>query len=168
MAAPFQCFSASDSYFAAAIFTNRPEDWRHFCRAIGRPDLGEDPRFMTNNDRNKNVDVLTELLQETFSKQPAEHWLKIFLDAGISCAPVNNIKQVTEDEQVNSRGMIAEIPNKSTGTWKVANTPFKMSSCITGPAGAAPELGENTNSVLREMLGLSDEEIAKLKETGAI
>lgn len=168
MAAPFQVFSAKDGHFAVAIFTNKPEDWQHFCRAIGRNDMGEDARFMTNNDRNRNVDVLTELLQETFSREPVAYWLRCFVDAGISCAPVNNVKQLTEDEQVKHRGMITEIPGKSNGTWKVANTPFKMSSSITGPQGAAPELGEHTSFVLQEMLGLSDEEIGELRKKGAI
>jgi CoA:oxalate CoA-transferase len=168
MAAPFQVFSASDHYFAVAIFTNKPEDWRYFCHVIGRPDLGEDKRFQTNNDRNRNVDVLTELLQAAFITEPAAHWLRIFTEAGISCAPVNNVKEVTEDEQVRFRGMIATIPNSSTGTWQVANTPFKMSDSTTGPAGAAPRLGEHTKTVLHEMLGMSDIEIEALKRDGAI
>ena len=64
--------------------------------------------------------------------------------------------------------MIATIPNASTGTWRVANTPFKMSESTTGPAGAAPGLGEHTHTVLRDMLGLSDNDIETLKKSGAI
>ena len=168
MAAPFQVFRGCDSYFAVAIFTNRQEDWKYFCGAMHRPDLGEDPRFRTNNDRNRHVDVLTDLLQEEFSKETAAHWLNLFTTAGISCAPVNNVKQVTEDEQVLSRGMIATIPDASSGSWRVANTPFKMSESETGPAGPAPRLGEHTAQILKEKLNLSDSQVEAIKKTGAI
>ena len=168
MAAPFQVFHASDRYFAAAIFTNNLDAWRCFCRVAGRPELGEDERFKNNTERTKHVDALTEALQQSFVTLPVTHWMKVFSEANIPCAPVNNVAEMTEDAQVRHRGMIATIPHSFAGTWKVANTPFKMSAGSTGPAGASPELGEHTRTILRELLGLSDNEIDALKADGTM
>ena len=168
MAAPFQTFSARDDYFAAAIFTDSLAVWQHFCRVVELPELGNDERFKTNNGRTTNVDALTVILQNNFKTKPAQYWLKVLAEADIPCAPVNNVKEVTEDEQVRARGMIAAIPHRSRGAWLVANTPFKMGGSTTGPSGASPGLGEHTRTVLRELLDLSDAEIDALEETGAI
>ncbi len=167
-AAPFQAFRAADKYFVVALITDDIDTWRRFCRAIGRPDLGEDERFMNNSDRVKCLDTLAETLQLVFSQQPVTHWLTVLTSADIPCGPVNDIKAVIEDPQIQHRGMMTTIPNRFTGTWQVENTPFRLSGAVTGPAGPSPQLGEHTQMVLRELLGLSDAEIDSLKAQGVV
>lgn len=167
-AAPFQAFRAADSYFVVALLTDDIDTWRRFCDAIGRPDLGGDERFMSNSDRVKYIDTLAETLQLVFGQQPAIHWLTVLSEADIPCGPVNDIKAVIEDPQIQHRGMMTSIPNHFTGTWQVENTPFRLSDAQTGPAGPSPQLGEHTPMVLRELLGLSDTEIDSLKAQGVI
>lgn len=167
-AAPFQAFRAIDDYFVIALITDDVDTWRRLCRAIDRPDLGEDARFLTNAGRIEHVELLTVTLQEVFARRTVSHWLKELTGAGIPCGPVNNIKAVTEDEQVRHRGMLTSIPHSTAGTWRVENTPFRMSRSTTGPAGPSPELGEHTRQVLQEFLGLSDATIDSLKASGII
>lgn len=167
-AAPFQAFRASDGYFVAALITDDASVWRRFCDAIGQPELGKDVRFATNIDRVKNVEALTDTLQLIFGQEPAERWLAALAAADIPCGPVNNIKAVIEDRQIRHRGMMTTIPDRFAGIWQVENTPFKLSGASTGPAGPSPRLGEHTQEVLKEILGLTDAEIARLKEHGVI
>ena len=167
-AAPFQAFRAADKYFVVALITDDIRTWQRFCNAIGNPDLGEDGRFMVNADRVKNIDALAETLQLVFRQKPVGHWLTLLTAADIPCGPVNDIKAVTEDRQVRHRGMMTAIPDRFAGTWQVENTPFRLSDASTGPAGPSPRLGEHTQEVLHEILGLTEAEITALKESGVI
>lgn len=167
-ATPFQSFHASDRDFVVALITDDGETWLRFCEAIGRPDLGRDERFLTNAGRTKHVEVLAAMLQDVFSRRPASDWLSLLTKAGIPCGPVNDIPSVAADPQVKHRGMLTGIPHASKGTWTVANTPFRFSEGHTGPAGASPRLSEHTVELLKDMLGLSDAEITKLRATGVI
>lgn len=167
-AAPFQAFRAADKYFVVALITDDIDTWRRFCNAIDRSDLSGDKRFTSNTNRVKHVDTLTGILRLVFSQQPSAHWLTVLTAADIPCGPVNDIKAVTEDQQVRHRGMMTTIPDRFTGTWQVENTPFRLSNAITGPAGPSPRLGEHTRVVFQELLGMSDTEIDSLKRLGVI
>ena len=167
-AAPFQAFHSSDSYFVVALLTDDVRIWHRLCEAINRPDLSDDPRFGDNRSRMEHCDTLAEALQQTFRSKPASHWLKALSDVGVPCGPINDVEAVTRDPQVLHRDMIVTIPHKSKGSWQVANTPFKFSDSTTGPAGPSPGLGEHTKAVLQELLNLSDEELGRLGDGGAI
>ena len=167
-ATPFQAFRAKDTDFVVALITDDIATWRRLCQSIGRPDLGDDPRFADNAGRTKHVDFLDDAMQEVFRSQTASYWLTRLTEAGIPCGPVNDIKSVIDDPQVRYRGMLAAIPHASAGTWQVANTPFRLSGSTTGPAGASPRLGEHTRQVLGELLGLSVQELDSLRSNGVI
>jgi CoA:oxalate CoA-transferase len=167
-AVPFQVFDASDGRFVIALLTNDRATWHRFCEAIGRPDLGADPRYQSNAGRMRHVDGLVAELQKTTAEKPVAEWLEKLRAADIPCGPINDMKAVAEDPQVRYRGMLPEIPHPQKGTWPVANTPFHLSSAATGPAGASPALGAHTDAVLRNLLGLSGDEINALRKDGVI
>ena len=167
-AAPFQVFRAANGYFVVALITDEVDTWRCFCAAIGYSELGEDKRFMNNTDRVKYVDILSKTLQSIFGQQPVSHWLTVLTAANIPCGPVNDIKAVIEDPQVQHRGMMTTIHDRSIGTWRVEDTPFRLSDAVTGPAGPSPRLGEHTRTVLHELLDLPDDEIDSLEALGVI
>ena len=73
-------------------------------------------------------------------------------NAGTTAAPVLDIAQVTTDPQIQFRKMISTIPHKRLGTWQVANSPFNFSEAETGPNGPSPDLGEHTDTVIKEWL----------------
>ena len=167
-AAPFQAFQAKDSYFVIALLTDDRETWKRFCQAIGRTGLNDDSRYHDNSSRVEHVDELALTLQQTFHSKPAAHWLEALSKAGIPCGLVNDVQAVTNNLQVQHRGMLPTIPHDSEGTWRVANTPFKFSDAITGPAGPSPALGEHTQQVLSSLLRSSNQETGDSQDTGII
>ncbi len=167
-AVPFQVFDASDGQLVIALLTNDAATWHRFCEAIERPDLGTDPRYQDNAGRMKHVDELVAELQKTTAKKTVAAWLEILRAADIPCGPINDLAAVAADPQVRYRGMLPKIPHPQKGAWPVANTPFHLSGATTGPAGASPRLGEHTNAVLKDLLGLNDEEIDALRRDGVI
>jgi crotonobetainyl-CoA:carnitine CoA-transferase CaiB-like acyl-CoA transferase len=167
-AVPFQSFATQDGYIVVALISDDSEPWNHFCAAIGHPELAKDPRFSDASSRVKNYGVLAPLIEEAMRKKPSRDWLEELSSLEIPCGPVNTVDAVAEDSQVLYRGMIAEIPHKRLGKWRVANTPFKLDDASSGPQGPSPDLGEHTDEVLQEMLGHSRNEIARLRSLGLV
>ncbi len=167
-AVPFQSFATQDGYIVVALISDSSEPWNRFCSAIGHPELAKDPRFSDAPSRVQNYDVLAPLIEEAMRKKTSQAWLEEFSRLEIPSGPVNAIDSVAKDSQVLYRGMIAEIPHKRLGNWKVANTPFKVDGASSGPQGPSPDLGEHTDEVLQEMLGHSRNEIARLRSLGLV
>jgi CoA:oxalate CoA-transferase len=167
-ASPFQAFATSDGHLVVALLTDDTATWHGFCAAIERDDLAQNPRFGDNASRLRNHHLLEPILAELFRTLPTQHWLTRLEAAHVPCGPVNSVAQVAHDPQVAHRGMLAEIPHGSLGSWRVANTPFKLSGGHTGPQGSAPGLGEHTEAVLSEWLGLSSEELDALRADGTV
>jgi formyl-CoA transferase len=110
-----------------------------------------------------NYETLAPLIEEAIRKKTSREWLEEFSKLDIPCGPVNGVDAVAKDPQVLYRGMIAEIPHKRLGKWRVANTPFRFDDAPSEPQGSSPDLGEHTEQVLRDMLGYSPTETARLK-----
>ena len=166
--APFQVFRTRDSYITVAMADGRKEKWPLFCAAIDRVDLIDDPRFDDGWVRSQNYDELEPILSEAMTKKTSEEWLAELDALGIPCGPVNTIDKVSQDPQVQHRGMMAEIPHPRLGRVKGVGTPVKLSRTATGPKSHAPALGEHTEQVLRDILALGEDEFGSLREEGVI
>ena len=162
-AVPFQSYATQDGYIVVALISDSPEPWKRFCTAIGQPELQNDPRFSDAPSRVHNYETLAPLIEEAIRKKTSREWLEEFSKLDIPCGPVNGVDAVAKDPQVLYRGMIAEIPHKRLGKWRVANTPFRFDDAPSEPQGSSPDLGEHTEQVLRDMLGYSPTETARLK-----
>ncbi|HAE22517.1 MAG TPA: carnitine dehydratase [Spirochaetaceae bacterium] len=164
---PFQAFRASDAWFVVAVGNDAL--WKTFCAAVERPDLLADSRFATNGDRTKHYIELIPELERLFDKRTAEEWLALLEKAGVPAAPVNTIDKVMQDRQLAARNMFVTVEDKAAGTITIPGNPIKMESIeesATRPP--APALGEHTESILKSLLGLDDEAIARLRGSGAI
>ncbi len=164
---PFQAFRASDAWFVVAVGNDAL--WKTFCAAVERPDLFADARFATNGDRTKHYVELIPELERLFDKKPAGEWLALLEKAGVPAAPVNSIDKVMQDRQLAARNMFVTVEDKAAGTITIPGNPIKMESIeesATRPP--APALGEHTESILKSLLGLDDEAIARLRGSGAI
>ncbi len=162
---PFQVFQTSDSYIAVAI---TGEQWPLFCAAIGRIDIMDDPRFADGYLRTQNFKDLEPAMNEAFRMKPTQEWLAKFEAAQIPCGPVNTIDKVAADPQVNARHMIVELPNPGGPPVKLVNTPIKLSRTPGKIEHPSPNLGEHTEEVLRGLLGITSEQILKLRDEGVI
>ncbi|MBI4311201.1 MAG: CoA transferase, partial [Chloroflexi bacterium] len=167
-ATPFQAFATRDGHIVVAILSDDGRLWPRFCAVIGHPELAEDPRFADGWGRTQNYELLRPVMDKAMRSRSSREWLDEFSAQGIACGPVNTVDAVVRDPQVRHRGMIAEVLHGESGAWRVANTPFRISGFNCGPQGAAPGLGEQSEEVLRDMLGIPVEEIARLRAEGVV
>jgi formyl-CoA transferase len=163
---PYQTFQAQDRRFALAVGNDL--QFRAMCRLIGAPELADDARFATNPARIANRPALLEALEPVFASQEAGHWLGLFNDAGIPAGPINTIPQMLEDPHVAAREMVVGLPHPTAGTLRLLAPPFKLSRTPATVDRPPPLMGQHTDEVLSERLGLSAEEIDQLRDDGAI
>jgi len=163
---PYQAFHASDGYFVVAV--GNDDQWQRFCRAVERPDLAADERFKTNPLRVKHRDALIPILSEYFVTNSMAHWLERLEKGEVPAAPVNTFDHVFTDPQVLARQMAIDVPHPTIGNLRMVGSPLKMASLKERPFAAPPLLGQHTEEVLREYLGLPGEEVEKLRKEGVV
>lgn len=163
---PYQTFRARDGWMTVAVGNDR--QFRLLCRILGREDLADDPRFATNPQRVAHRDQLIPLLQAVFETRDAGDWLAAMTEAGIPCGPINTLDRVFSHPQILHRGMVVEVPHPMAGSVRLTGPPFVLSETPAAVRSHPPLLGEHTEEILRERLGLTAAEIARLREEGAI
>ena len=158
---PFQQFRASDGYFVAGA--GNEALWMRFCDAIGMPELKSDPRFRLNADRTANHALLEPILNRHLATQPREHWLQRLGEAGVPCAPINGVAEVTRNPHLEARRMILRADHPAFNGLIVPGSPIKSAGSTATPVTHAPALGEHTDQVLRDVAGYGSERIAALR-----
>jgi CoA:oxalate CoA-transferase len=165
---PFQAFPTKDGYIAVALRGGTNDQWPLFCAAIDRVDIIDDARFTDGWDRTQNYKELEPILNTAMKTRTTKEWQEELEKAGIPCGPVNNIAQAAADPQIAARDMIATVHHPEAGDFKIVNSPFKFSRTSCKAEGFSPELGEYTEDVLKQLLGMTPKEIKRLKDMGAI
>lgn len=163
---PFEPFETADGEIMIAA--GNDSLWRKLCNEIGREDLAENEKFITNPLRAENYDELRPLIAERIVMKTTDEWQKILDAAGVPNGPINDIERVTKDPQVLAREMLVEIEHPKAGKMKIPGVPIKMSLTQGVVEKAAPILGEHTDKVLKKFNQLTDEQIQELKENGAL
>lgn len=146
---PYQAFEAQDGWMVVAVFSDRM--WRDLCTKIGRPELGEDPRFATPPLRKENRAAVIAIVSEVFAERPISHWVEELTKAGVPCTPVLGIDQVVGQEQINAREMIVSVDHPTAGTIKLAGLPIKLSENPGAVTAPPPLLGQHTHEILGEI-----------------
>ena len=162
---PYQSFPASDGFFILGVANQGL--WQRFCGAIGRPDLMEDPRFATADERVAHRAECVQTLSEIFQTDTAAHWVEVISDAGVPCGPINRVDDVVNDAQVRARNMVVAIPHPNVPDLRVAGSPLKLSETPPSIRHHPPLLGQHNDEILGE-LGYSAKDIARLKQAGVI
>jgi formyl-CoA transferase len=137
--------------------------WPQFCRATGREDLEEDPRFATFQSRYDNREELIALLDDVFAQRTLEEWARPLDEHGCIWAPAQTVKEVVSDPQTRARGAFTKINHPAAGEIELVDTPVKFGKARVGARGAAPELGQHTEEVLLEA-GYDWDDIVRLRE----
>ncbi|WP_454693252.1 CaiB/BaiF CoA transferase family protein [Achromobacter aegrifaciens] len=159
---PYQVFAASDGHLIVA--TGNESQYRAYCRAIGAPELGDDPRFATNRMRLANRELLVGLLTEIMRQDRRDDWIAKLEAVGVPCGPINDIAQAQAHPQAQARQLRRDLPHPAGGVAAVTASPLRLSASPVEYRRAPPLLGEHTEEVLREVLGKTPEEIAAFRE----
>jgi crotonobetainyl-CoA:carnitine CoA-transferase CaiB-like acyl-CoA transferase len=138
--------------------------WPRLCRAIDRPGLERDVRFIDTAARRANAAALTAMLDMVFAAHTLREWSARLKAARLTFSPINRIEDVASDEQAVAAGAV--IASENPLMPRTLAAPIRLGCAVPRPAGGAPALGEHTDEILREA-GLSAAEIAKLRASGA-
>lgn len=163
---PYQVFVASDGHIIVAV--GNENQFARMCEVIGRPELASDERFATNASRVNNRDELIAILQGIFVQRTMSDWLLALERAGVPCGPINTVADVFADPQVQARGSKLDLPHASIGLVPSVANPIKYSATPISYSSAPPMLGADTDEILREMIGVPPEEIARLRKAGIV
>ena len=163
---PYQVFQCKDN--PIMICAGNDGLFRKFAHALEHPEWGTDERFKTNRMRKENEVELMKLITSITETNTADEWIKRFIEAGVPAGRVNNISQALEQEQVIARETVETLHHPITGEVKMMKNPMRFSNLNIESTLAPPLLGEHTESVYRELLGLNEEKINKLKTLNII
>lgn len=162
---PYQAFEASDAPVLIGVANDNL--WRRFCKAVGRDELGEDPRFRTSPDRVKNRAETVAVVQDIVRTRTRDTWVALLTDLGVPCAPINTLKEALDHPHTAARGLVLDYPHPVLGPMKTIAQPIVFDGAPRDAGTPPPMLGEHSRGVLHE-LGYPDAEIARLASAGII
>ena len=160
-------FSAADGLPFVIHMSSPQKFWHSLAKAIDRPELKDDPRFVNKEARIKNYNALHDILMEKFATGPRDHWLSLLKQHDVPSAPLLNLKEVFEDPQVIHLGMHVEMTHPRMGKVRVVGSGIRMSETPPQMNLPPPTAGENTEQIL-VALGYGEESVANLRKKGVI
>ncbi len=158
---PYQAFQTVDGHMILAI--GNDTQFERFCSLAEKPELATDQRFQKNNGRVRNRDALIPQVADIMRVQTTEWWLEQLNRRGIPCGPINNLEQVFTNPQVRHRGMRKQLDHPSAGKIESVANPIQFSDTPIEYLLAPPVLGQHTDQVLSEVLGLDSIQINRLR-----
>ena len=163
---PYQTFRTKTEDLALAVGSDAL--WRAFCPLVGAPELTDDPRYATNAARVANRGPLVARLQELFLGRTYAEWEAILEPAGIPVGAIRTLDRVVEHPQVKARGVLQESRHPAAASAPVIAPYFRLTATPGGVRSPAPLLGQHTDAVLAERLGLGAEELGRLRGRGVL
>ena len=123
------------------------------AQALGRPEWAQDPRFLTNTLRHRNVDALEAEIESAVADATAVHWIAVLTEAGVPCGPVNDVAAMMKEPQVAARNMIVTVDDPVAGSIPVAGNPIKVVG-LAEPKTVrpAPDLDADRKAILEEFV----------------
>lgn len=166
--APYEVFASADGFVIVGCGSDK--QFRTFLRVAGREEVADDPRFVDNASRLANVEALRRVLGEIIATRTTDDWVTSLEAVKVPCGPVNTIDRVFADPQVQARGMATSIlghPYNPDGVPAIAY-PLKLSETPATYRRPPPILGQHTEEVLTQELGLDADTVAKLRDAKVI
>lgn len=163
---PYQVFRCKEGDIILAV--GNDTQFADLCRSIGLPDLCEDPRFKASSDRVRNRQALIPLLDQAMLAHTMLEWVEIFERNNVPCGPIYTLDQVFEDVQVKHREMKVNLEHEIGVPVPTVANPMRLSDTPVQLKKPAPLLGQNTEQVLKDEVGLTDEQIKALRDKGIL
>ena len=165
--APYNVYPTSDGY--VAIFTASDRHWDSIVRVLGREDLLTNPDYASTPDRAARMEEIDAMVEAWTRRHGKDDVLAILTKAHVPCAPVRTTREVVNDPHLAFREVWAEIEHPRRGKTRVPNSPIRLHGSAPGLVERpAPLLGQDTDRVLAELLGLDAAELAALHAAGVI
>ncbi|KKL57219.1 hypothetical protein LCGC14_2237590, partial [marine sediment metagenome] len=164
-AASFQdlIYETTNGHITIAVQNDR--EWQALIGALNRPEWAEDPRFLTAELRQKNIDARLDLIQSVIKTDSAENWLERLADESVPCAPVLTRTQVLAHPQVQANDLLVEYDHPQAGIIRQTRGPARFSATPTQPWHGAPSLGQDTMALLAGC-GYSSDDLQTLVQSG--
>jgi crotonobetainyl-CoA:carnitine CoA-transferase CaiB-like acyl-CoA transferase len=162
---PSQVYAASDGYLV--IMVAKEKFWPPLCIALERPDLIDDSRFRTFDDRYQNYQEMNAILKSVFKTRTVDEWMDR-LRGSVPCAPVNSVEEALNDPQILAREMVIQTETEQFGPVKHVASAIRMTPGEPTPTEPGPALGADTDDVLSTLTGYGPDRIQQLRELGAI
>ncbi len=163
---PWQAFKTKNSY--VVVGAREESHWKRFCKTLDLDQFAEDPRYCSNFLRVKNRIELVPILEARMEEETTEYWMEHFRVNDVPAGPVNHFDSAFAEPPAIQNDMIVQFDHAVAGTVKMPAYPVKMGNASGVISHPAPELGEHTEVILREILSYSAEQIENLKSSGVI
>jgi CoA:oxalate CoA-transferase len=164
--APYALYRASDNFVFIAVA--KDEQFARLCKVMNREDLIKDPRFSSNEARVRNMEELDQIIQSWVEKYPAKTVVKLLLEADVAAAEVRSLFDALNDSNVEERKLLVELVHPILGNVKVLNSVLKFENADTSVYRPGMPLGYDNEYVYSNILGLSKEEIERLRQENVI
>jgi crotonobetainyl-CoA:carnitine CoA-transferase CaiB-like acyl-CoA transferase len=136
--APWQAVSAADGDLVVAVRSEK--FWQRFCSALDHPELVDDPRFSTNQDRLENRDLMTDVLNAAFRAHPVAHWLGLLRDAGVPVARVRSVGQALDEAVADHNDLLHTLHHPALGPMQIVGNPIRFGRMSLVDVLPPPEL----------------------------
>jgi formyl-CoA transferase len=163
---PYEVFPTADGHIILAI--GNDGQFERFCEVAGASELAQEARFKTMSQRIVHRAELIPLIAEIMRMRTKAEWIEALEAATVPCGPINNMKEVFENPQVQHRELRVDIPHPSGGTAPVVRSPLRLSETPVDYRLAPPLLGQHNDDVLRGLLGKSAADLQRLKAAGIL
>ena len=165
---PYQVMPSADGHFVLSVANDAT--FERFCEVADCAELLADERFRTAVERVRNRDLVTRILNDITRRHPSAWWIERLEASKVGCGPINTLDQVFSDPQVKARNMVIEMDHAATPGRKarlIAN-PIKLSASPLSYRHPPPMLGQHTEELLAEYLGMKADEVADLRARGVV
>ncbi|MGF6391516.1 CaiB/BaiF CoA transferase family protein [Pseudomonas plecoglossicida] len=163
---PYQDFPTADGDFILTV--GNDGQFRKFAEVAGQPQWADDPRFATNKQRVANRAELIPLIRQATVFKTTAEWVQQLEAAGVPCGPINDLAQMFQDPQVLARGLAVSLPHALAGSVPQVASPIRLSETPVEYRHAPPLLGEHTEVVLADVLGLDAGSVQRLRDMGVL
>ncbi len=163
---PYEVFQAKDAYLTLGVANNSL--WERCCRAIGRGEMAQDPRFDSEANRVAHRGELIPLLNEVFATRPVDEWLKRLEDAGVPAGRIKSVAEVCESAHLKARGMAVRLSHPKAGGITVMGVPIRLWDTPGAASAPPPLLGQHTGEILTRLLRLPKARVERLRAAGVV
>lgn len=163
---PYQVFEVADGHLILAV--GNDGQFQRFCQVAGCPELAADPRFAVNANRVRHRDTLVPMLAERMRLRGRADWIAALEQAKVPCGPINDLEDVFSDPQVRERGMKVSVAHPRSDSLELVASPMKLSATPVQLRRPPPLLGQHTDEVLGELIGLDGATLTRLRQAGVI